>query len=91
MPKGKPSVKLGQCYLPGGYLVPELSQDEIQKSLKGTHLKVSFEFALMFPVPKTQYESTKRKCPICNGNSSPSQETGGNLQSRNNFDTRRVV
>ena len=47
MPKGKPSVKLGQCYLPGGYLVPELSRDEIQKSLKATHLKVSFEFALI--------------------------------------------
>ena len=44
MPKGKPSVKLGQCYLPGGYLVPELWRDEIQKSLKATHLKVSFEF-----------------------------------------------
>ena len=47
MPKGKPSVKLGQCYLLGGYLVPELSRDEIQKSLKATHLKVSFEFALI--------------------------------------------
>ena len=45
----------------------------------------------VFPVPKSEHESTKRKCPMCNGNSSSPQETGRNLQSRNNFDTRRVV
>ena len=37
------------------------------------------------------HESTKSKCPMCNGNSSSSQKTGRNLQSRNNFDTRRLV
>ena len=45
----------------------------------------------VFPVPKSEHESTKRKCPMCNGNSSPSQETGRNLQSRNNFNTRKLV
>ena len=45
----------------------------------------------IFPVPKHEHESTKRKCPKCDGNSSSSQDSGRNLQSRNNFDTRRVV
>ena len=45
----------------------------------------------IFPVPKPEHESTERKCPMGNGNSSSPQETGRNLQSRNNFDTRRVV
>jgi hypothetical protein len=45
----------------------------------------------VFPVPKSEHESTKRKYPMRNGNSSSPQETGRNLQSRNNFDTRRVV
>ena len=43
------------------------------------------------PFPKSEHESTKRKCPMCNGNSSSPQKTGRNLQFRNNFDTRRLV
>ena len=39
----------------------------------------------------SKHASTKRKCPMCNWNSSSPQKTGRNLQSRNNFDTRRLV
>ena len=39
----------------------------------------------VFPVPKSENESTKRKCPMHNGNSSSPQVTRRNLQSRNNL------
>ena len=29
----------------------------------------------IFPVPKSEHESTKRKCPMCDGNSSSPQKT----------------
>ena len=45
----------------------------------------------IFRFPKHEHEPAKRECPMRDGNSSPSQETGRNLQFRNNFDTIRVV
>ena len=33
----------------------------------------------VFPVPKYKHESAKRKCPMCNGNSSSPQKTWRNL------------
>ena len=39
---------------------------------------------------KKQHKSTKRKYPMCNGNSSSPQKTGRNLQFMNNFDARRL-
>ena len=45
----------------------------------------------VFPVPKYEHESTKRKCPMCNGNDSLPQKTGIYLQSRNNFDKKNCL